>query len=203
MTAFKDPDEVYHAVRAAMINSGQACVAPTRLLISSAAVEQVCRLAAETVSTMKVGHPDSGADLGPVVNASQWLSIQDMIQSGLDEGAALVAGGPGRPDGLGCGYYVRPTVFLAENAQAKIVREEIFGPVLVIPDKDGWHAFEAAGGPNHRRIRRLDVWFEQDELVVNEWFQDSAALPNEALPALSSAWHRRHGRCARLAGCSI
>ena len=79
-----------------------------------------------------VGAPDSGAALGPVVSATQWDKIQTLIHKGIEEGATLVAGGPGRPEGLDKGYYVRPTVLGNVNNQMTVAREEIFGPVLVI-----------------------------------------------------------------------
>lgn len=120
------------AVRAAMVNSGQACVAPTRLLVPHTRRDEAYALAAETAAGLTVGSPQSGADLGPLVNAEQWRRVQAMIQKGLDEGARLLAGGTGRPQGLDCGYYVRPTVLADTTPEMAVVREEIFGPVLAI-----------------------------------------------------------------------
>jgi hypothetical protein len=79
---------------------------------------------------MKVGDPASDAAIGPVVSAAQWDKIQTLIHKGIDEGATLVAGGPGKPEGLEKGYYVRPTVLGKVNNQMTVAREEIFGPVL-------------------------------------------------------------------------
>jgi len=121
-------------LRAAMINSGQACVAPTRMLVPTELAQDVEAIAVEASSALSVGPPDSGAYLGPVVNARQWASVQDLIQSGIKEGARLLFGGPGRPAGLERGYYVRPTVFVDTAPDMRIVREEIFGPVLVIQE---------------------------------------------------------------------
>jgi aldehyde dehydrogenase (NAD+) len=83
-----------------------------------------------------VGSPDSGATIGPVVSKAQWGKIQGLIQKGLDEGATLVAGGLGRPEGLDVGYFVKPTVLADVTNQMTVAREEIFGPVLVIIDYD-------------------------------------------------------------------
>ncbi|MDP3750002.1 MAG: aldehyde dehydrogenase family protein [Phenylobacterium sp.] len=139
------PTAVPNAVRAAMINSGQACIAPTRLLVPASRREEVRKLAAEAAAAMTVGHPESGAILGPVANGAQWNHIQAMIKKGVDEGATLVCGGPGRPEGLDRGYYVRPTIFADTTPQMSVVRDEIFGPVLAIQEFDGVeHAIEMA-----------------------------------------------------------
>ena len=81
-----------------------------------------------------MGAPDSGASIGPVVSKAQWTKIQGLIQKGLDEGATLVAGGLGRPEGLDVGFFVKPTVFADVTNHMTVAREEIFGPVLVIID---------------------------------------------------------------------
>ena len=120
------------AVRAVMINGGQACVAPTRLLVPAGRAQEVAALAAAAAAEITVGPPDSGAFLGPLVNAAQWARVQALIETGIAEGAKLIAGGPGRPEGLERGYYVRPTIFADTTPAMTIVREEIFGPVLVI-----------------------------------------------------------------------
>src|SRR5690606_30619066 len=84
------------------------------------------------IAQQKVGAPTEEVNLGPVVSDVQWNRIQSLIEKGIEEGADLVAGGPGKPEGLNQGYYVRPTVFGGVNNQMTIAREEIFGPVLVI-----------------------------------------------------------------------
>ncbi|KAF4530875.1 hypothetical protein B566_EDAN018915 [Ephemera danica] len=119
-------------VRSVMNNSGQSCNAPTRMLVPNARMEEVLAIAKEVAEATTVGAPDSGAALGPVVSGAQWGKIQKLIQAGIDEGAALVAGGTGRPEGLNVGWYVRPTVFGRVNNQMTVAREEIFGPVLSI-----------------------------------------------------------------------
>jgi aldehyde dehydrogenase (NAD+) len=119
-------------VRGVMSNSGQSCNAPTRLLVPKAQMAEALALAKTAAEATTVGAPDSGAALGPVVSATQWDKIQTLIHKGMEEGATLVAGGPGRPDGLDKGYYVRPTVLGDVNNTMTVAREEIFGPVLVI-----------------------------------------------------------------------
>ncbi|MDD2877218.1 MAG: aldehyde dehydrogenase family protein [Acidiphilium sp.] len=114
-------------------NSGQSCNAPTRMLVPEKLKDQAITFAKAAAATQKVGAPDAeGTVLGPVVSQVQYDKIQGLIQSGIDEGATLVAGGPGRPDGLNRGYYVRPTVFADVTPTMRIAREEIFGPVLAI-----------------------------------------------------------------------
>ncbi len=119
-------------VRGVMSNSGQSCNAPTRMLVPQAQMADALAIAKQVAEATTVGAPDSGAALGPVVSATQWDKIQTLIHKGIEEGATLVAGGPGRPEGLDKGYYVRPTVLGNVNNQMTVAREEIFGPVLVI-----------------------------------------------------------------------
>lgn len=114
-------------------NSGQSCNAPTRMLVPAARMREAARIAAAVADSMRVGDPrEKGIDLGPVVNRTQWEKIQRLIESGVAEGATLAAGGPGRPQGLNKGFYVRPTVFADVTPGMTIAREEIFGPVLSI-----------------------------------------------------------------------
>jgi aldehyde dehydrogenase (NAD+) len=120
-------------VTACFANSGQSCDAPTRMLVPADRLGEAMEIAAATAGSLKVGDPQSqGVDLGPVVSQVQFDKIQRLIGAGIDEGAKLVAGGLGRPDGLERGYYVRPTVFGAVTSRMTIAREEIFGPVLAI-----------------------------------------------------------------------
>ncbi|CAO3402857.1 aldehyde dehydrogenase family protein [Azospirillum palustre] len=120
-------------VEGCMNNSGQSCNAPTRMFVPSALHDQAVEIARTTAERLKVGAP-SAADtrLGPVVSQVQYDKIQRLIESGIAEGADLVTGGPGRPEGLNRGYYVRPTVFANVTDDMTIAREEIFGPVLAI-----------------------------------------------------------------------
>jgi aldehyde dehydrogenase (NAD+) len=114
-------------------NSGQSCNAPTRMFVPRDRQEEVIAFAKAKAETFVVGAADdAGTNLGPVVSQIQYDKIQDLIESGIAEGARLVTGGPGRPPGLNRGYYVRPTVFADVTPQMRIAREEIFGPVLSI-----------------------------------------------------------------------
>lgn len=114
-------------------NSGQSCDAPTRMLVPFDRHEEALAIARAAAEACRVGDPRSeDTTIGPVVSQVQYDKIQDLIESGIWEGATLVAGGPGRPEGLERGYYVRPTVFGHVTPQMRIAREEIFGPVLSI-----------------------------------------------------------------------
>jgi aldehyde dehydrogenase (NAD+) len=119
-------------VRGVMQNSGQSCNAPTRMLVPNAKMAEALAVAKEVAEATTVGAPDSGAALGPVISATQWDKIQTLIHKGIEEGAKVVAGGPGKPAGLETGYYVKPTVLGPVTNSATIAREEIFGPVLTI-----------------------------------------------------------------------
>ncbi len=113
------------------MNSGQSCNAPTRMLVPSARMDEAAAIAKAAAEQVKVGDPkEEGTTIGPVVSATQFEKIQNLIQKGIDEGAKLETGGTGRPDGLNAGYYVRPTVFSNVTNDMTIAREEIFGPVL-------------------------------------------------------------------------
>ena len=114
-------------------NSGQSCNAPTRMLVPKGRHAEVLELARIAAAGFVVGDPRSdNSNLGPVVNRTQFDKIQDLIKSAIDEGAELVTGGPGLPDGLSKGYYVKPTIFGGVTPQMRIAREEVFGPVLAV-----------------------------------------------------------------------
>jgi aldehyde dehydrogenase (NAD+) len=127
-------------------NSGQSCNAPTRMLVPAALHDQAVDIARRAAQKHIVGAPDAAATtLGPVISERQYDSIQRMIAIGIDEGAQLVCGGPGRPDHLPQGYYVQPTIFARVTQDMTIAREEIFGPVLVIQAyEDEAHAIAMA-----------------------------------------------------------
>ncbi|MFC0205519.1 aldehyde dehydrogenase family protein [Novosphingobium soli] len=125
------PANVAGATAGMMGNSGQTCSAGSRLLVPSSRMDEVKAIAAEAANGVTVGDPTGNFAMGPVVSKSQYDVIQDYIEKGLAEGAELVAGGAGRPEGLDKGWYVKPTVFVGTNDMV-IAREEIFGPVLVI-----------------------------------------------------------------------
>jgi len=132
---FADADDkaVKRGVLHMMNNSGQSCNAPSRMLVQKGAYEKAVEAAAEVANSVTVGNAhDSGRHIGPVVNEAQFNKIQGLIQKGIDEGARLVAGGTGRPEGFNRGFFVKPTVFADVTNEMTIAREEIFGPVLSI-----------------------------------------------------------------------
>ena len=132
---FADADEkaVKRGVMHMMQNTGQSCNAPSRMLVQSDIYDKTVREAGEVAGKVTVGPAsEEGRHIGPVVNEVQFNKIQDLIQKGIDEGARLVAGGTGRPDGLNRGFFVKPTVFADVTPDMTIAREEIFGPVLSI-----------------------------------------------------------------------
>ena len=114
-------------------NSGQSCNAPTRMLVPQSKMNEVIAIAKAVAEKTKAGDPRAAdTNIGPVVSSIQWEKIQALIKKGIEEGATLVAGGPGRPEGVEKGYYVRPTVFANVTNDMTIAREEIFGPVISI-----------------------------------------------------------------------
>jgi aldehyde dehydrogenase (NAD+) len=128
---------VRKGVQSCFNNSGQSCNAPTRMLVPRALQAEALSVAKETAESHKVADPKAdGTILGPVVSELQFNKIQQLIEIGIKEGATLVTGGTGRPDGLNRGYYVRPTVFGDVQPGMTIAREEIFGPVLSIMPYD-------------------------------------------------------------------
>ena len=121
------------ALGAAFMNSGQACVAGTRLLVPRSRIDEVVEQIQASVAAMRVGDPaDPATTIGPMVNQAQFERIQHFIRRGVAQGAALVAGGEGRPQGLDRGWFVRPTVFSEVRNDMDIAREEIFGTVLSV-----------------------------------------------------------------------
>jgi len=132
---FADADEkaVKRGVLRCMNNSGQSCNAPTRMLVERSIYDAAVETAAKAASDVGVGMASvEGRHMGPVVSEAQFNKIQALIEAGMSEGARLVAGGPGRPENLNRGYFVRPTVFADVTNQMTVAREEIFGPVLTI-----------------------------------------------------------------------
>jgi aldehyde dehydrogenase (NAD+) len=127
-------------------NTGQSCNAPSRMLVPRHRMQEAASIAARVAQEIKVGNPrDEGVEMGPAVSEAQWNKIQDLIQAGIDEGATLVTGGAGRPEGLDKGYFVKPTVFADVTNDMTIAREEIFGPVLsILPYDDEDEAIRIA-----------------------------------------------------------
>jgi aldehyde dehydrogenase (NAD+) len=114
-------------------NSGQSCNAPSRMIVPLSKMKEVAAIAKGVADKTKAGDPRAeGTTIGPVVSRIQWDKIQKLIQKGIEEGATLVAGGPGLPEGVNKGFYVRPTIFADVTNDMTIAREEIFGPVLTI-----------------------------------------------------------------------
>lgn len=145
---FADADEkaVTRGLRRMMNNTGQSCNAPSRMLVQREIYDAAVETARKLAESTQVGPASqAGRHIGPVVSQAQYDKIQDLIQVGIDEGARLVAGGLGRPDGLNRGFFVRPTVFADVNNTMTIAREEIFGPVLsIIPFEDEAEALAIA-----------------------------------------------------------
>ncbi|MFT4715560.1 MAG: aldehyde dehydrogenase (NAD+) [Paracoccaceae bacterium] len=132
---FADADDkaVKRGVLRCMNNTGQSCNAPTRMLVERSIYDQALETAAATADAITLADAsENGRHIGPVVSEAQFNKIQGLIKVGIDEGAKLIAGGLGRPEGLDKGYFVRPTIFADVNNDMDIAREEVFGPVLTI-----------------------------------------------------------------------
>ena len=168
---FADADltkAVKGGVLGCFLNTGQSCDAPSRMLVERPIYEDAVGIAGQVADNAEVGHPaEDGRHMGPLVSQAQFDKVQALIQTGIDEGARLVAGGVGRPEGFNRGYFVRPTVFADVTPDMTIAREEIFGPVLaMIPFDDeeeairiandtpyGLAAYVQSGDPD--RLRRV------------------------------------------------
>jgi len=139
------------AISAAFMNSGQACIAGTRLLIPESKLEETKLLVKEVISNTIVGDPkNESTAVGPMVSTKQFNRVQDYIQTGINEGAEILTGGAGKPKGLEKGNFVKPTVFIHVNNQMRIAREEIFGPVLsIITYKTEEEAIEIANDTSY------------------------------------------------------
>ncbi len=132
-----DDADVERAVRIGVLhcmnNTGQSCNAPTRMLVQERIYDEAVEVAEKTLEKVKVGAPsEEGRHIGPLGSEVQFNKVQDLIQKGIDEGARLVGGGVGRPEGFNRGYYCKPTIFADVTNDMTIAREEIFGPVLSI-----------------------------------------------------------------------
>lgn len=127
-------------------NTGQSCNAPTRMLVERKVYDQAVEVATRHAAKVKVGNPaEDGDHIGPLVSEVQFEKVQGLIDAAIKEGAKLVAGGPGRPEGFNRGYYVRPTIFADVSNDMTIAREEVFGPVLaMIPFENEDEAVEIA-----------------------------------------------------------
>jgi len=124
---------VKRGVRHCFSNTGQSCNAPTRMLVEASAYDRAVEIARATAEAVSIGDPaQSGSHIGPLANRAQFDRVQRMIAAGIAEGARLVCGGTGRPDGMDKGFFVKPTIFADVHNAMTIAREEIFGPVLVM-----------------------------------------------------------------------
>ena len=137
---------ITNGVTHVMSNTGQSCNAPTRMLVPLSRHDEALDIAKKSVENIKVGKPDDiNTDLGPLVSITQYNKVQNLIEKGIEEGAQLVSGGKGKPDGFEKGYYVKPTIFGNVSNNMIIAKEEIFGPVLsIIPYDDIDHAVSIA-----------------------------------------------------------
>lgn len=170
------------------LNSGQACVAGTRLLVPKRRFDEVKKLIMDTISSFPVGDPaDPGTAIGPMVNLKQYQRVQAYIRLGIEEGAEVLVGGEGHPPGLESGYFVKPTVFVNVNNDMTIAREEIFGPVLSVityeDDEDaikiandteyGLHAY--VSGTDIQRARRVASQIQAGRIAINGLLDDQQA----------------------------
>ncbi len=155
------------AVGACFLNSGQTCSALTRLLVPTNKMEEAADLAAQAAAGFTVGPADDETSkLGPLVSQAQWERVQNYIQTGIDEGATLVTGGVGKPDGLETGYFTKPTVFADVDNSMTIAQEEIFGPVLsIIGYEDEDDAVRIANDSDYGLSG--GVWSSDNERALN------------------------------------
>ena len=176
------------ALGIAFLNSGQACVAGTRLLVPKKRLDEVKRTLVDTMPAFPVGDPaDPKTAVGPMVSQKQYERVQSYIRKGIAEGAELLVGGEGRPEGLEAGFFVKPTVFVNVNNDMTIAREEIFGPVLSViiykNDEDairiandteyGLHAF--VSGTDVQRARRVASQLQAGRVAINGMLDDQQA----------------------------
>ena len=152
---------VMAGVQSCVLNTGQSCNAPTRMLIPRSKMAEAIAAAKRAADAVTVGDPSAdGITIGPLASEAQFEKVQRLIKKGMEEGAELVTGGPGRPDGISKGYFVRPTVFANVRNDMTIAREEIFGPVLsIIPYQDEYGTSGNIGRARRvaRRIRTGNV----------------------------------------------
>ena len=171
-----------------MSNTGQSCNAPSRMLVQSSVYDQAVEIAKQAAQSVVVDQPTSqGGHIGPLSSRVQFEKVQGLIEKGISEGATLVAGGLGKPEGFNSGYFVKPTVFAGVNNQMTIAQEEIFGPVLaMIPFDTEEQAIEIANDTPYglaayfstssaERARRVGSQLRAGMVSVNSASQDYAA----------------------------
>jgi aldehyde dehydrogenase (NAD+) len=191
-TILLDDADLAEAIPAALVmaflNSGQACAAGTRLLVPRKRLEAVKRAIADAMPAFPVGDPaDPKTAIGPMVSEKQYEHVQSYVRKGIEEGATVLVGGEGQPEGRGAGYFVKPTVFVNVTNDMTIAREEIFGPVLSViaydTDEDaiaiandsryGLHA--AVLGTDLSRARRVATRLRAGRVVINGMTDDPQA----------------------------
>ena len=172
------PSAIEGGARHCFLNSGQSCNAPTRMLVPESRQDEAKEIAKKAAETTKVGDPfGEDTSIGPVVSEVQFNKIQGLIEKGIAEGAELVTGGPGKPDGLNAGYYVRPTVFANVNNDMTIAREEIFGPVLsILPYKDEEEAVQIANDTDYGLYGYVSGDTEHAKKIANRIRAGSVAI---------------------------
>jgi aldehyde dehydrogenase (NAD+) len=171
---------VKQGVQECFRNTGQSCNAPTRMLVPRSKMAEASATAKRTAEATKVGDPFAeGTSIGPLSSKAQFDKVQRLIKKGIEEGAKLVAGGPGRPDGLAEGYFAKPTVFADVRNNMTIAREEIFGPVLcIIPYENEEDAIRIANdtpyglsgfvtSPNRERAARVAKRIRSGNVHIN------------------------------------
>ncbi len=176
------------AIFAGYMNSGQACIAGTRILVPESRLDDVKSQMKAAVSNMKVGNPaDEDTAIGPMVNQRQYERVQSYIRKGIEEGAEILVGGEGHPEGLGAGNFVRPTVFVNVKNDMTIAREEIFGPVLSVisykteqeaidianDTKYGLHAYVCTSNIEHGQ--RVAAQIEAGRVMINQFYDEPNA----------------------------
>jgi len=179
---------VTEGVKLCFRNSGQSCNSPTRMLVPKSRMADAAAIAKRVAESIKVGAPSAAdTEMGPVVSEVQWKKIQALIEAGIKDGATVVTGGPGRPEGFESGYFVKPTVFANVTPAMTVAREEIFGPVLVImayeDEADAIriandHPFGLAGyvhGKDVERARRVAKRIRAGMVTVNMAVADPTA----------------------------
>lgn len=176
------------ALQACFMNNGQACIAGSRLLIPEGRIAEARAALLKSMESFRVGNPKDGdSNIGPVASQKQYDRIQEYIQIGIGEGAELVAGGPGHPEGLEKGFYVKPTVFMGVKNHMRIAREEIFGPVLsVIPYSTDREAVDIANdtmyglmayisSANIKRAEKMAAQLKTGRVLINTLKHDPLA----------------------------
>ncbi|MFI2742769.1 aldehyde dehydrogenase family protein [Zhouia sp. PK063] len=181
-------EAIPNAIAAAFMNSGQACIAATRLLIHENQLETIKNLIKENVQQLTVGLPwEADTNIGPMVSKKQYQKVQDYIQLGIDEGAEILIGGLGQPKGLEEGNFVKPTVFINVTNSMRIAQEEIFGPVLcIITYKTLNEAIQIANdtsyglsayiqGTDEEKAKQIACELEAGRIVINGFKHDPMA----------------------------